>query len=111
VEFRKSADLIAAIAGLFYQGKHGAFERIRGKYAALKKSTSALNFLEFLVDLRGELQHANLHTSKKWHPSRQEEFKDEAVCILNVADRICRQMAIKAIKEAVKDARASEKII
>ena len=50
---------------------------------------------EFLVELRGNIQHASQRSLRIWHPSREHEFEDEAVCVINLAEEICLGMAMK----------------
>ena len=95
-EFSKSEHLTKVVNNLFFSEteKHPSFERIRGKHSCLSGAIDANGFFKFLFNLRGEIQHASPRNIKKWHPSRQRQLKDEAICVMNVAEAICFEIVI-----------------
>lgn len=95
-EFSKSEHLTKVVNNLFFSEteKHPSFERIREKHSCLSGAIDATGFFKFLFNLRGEIQHASPRNIKKWHPSRQRELKDEAICVMNVAEAICFEIVI-----------------
>jgi hypothetical protein len=96
-EFSKSQELCEHVRRLFLDNSYRPFEVLRLKYENLRATNDAPDVLGFFVKLRGRLQHANLHPSQSWHPSKQTEFRNEAICIYNVAAEICFSRAIAKI--------------
>lgn len=86
-EFRKHSELKSAIEALFFKAPHKPFERVRAKYQKRFYNANADDFLEFFFHLRGATQHAR--QSIKWHPSRQRDFEDEALCMMHLVEEIC----------------------
>ncbi|GGF75030.1 hypothetical protein GCM10011332_31340 [Terasakiella brassicae] len=93
-EFQKSDTLNKITREMYFQSTaSNLIERLKRKYPKLNTATSEVDFYEFLFDLRGEVQHANGFVRGKWHPSKQEEFKDEAVFLFNFTHHICWDIA------------------
>lgn len=103
-EFEKSEHLTKVVNDLFFSetGKHPNFERIRQKHPRLSNAVDATGFFRFLFNLRGEIQHASPRNITKWHPSRQRELEDEAICVMNVAEAICIEIVIAKMRSVPK---------
>ncbi|MCA1807210.1 MAG: hypothetical protein LC687_05090 [Actinobacteria bacterium] len=100
--FSDSTELTKVVAEVLLESNDPHFAALCLKYPKLLAKTSA-SFFDFLVDLRGSLQHANPHTATKFHPSLQGKYEHEAICLMNVAmavcfDRVMADMAAVPVK-------------
>jgi len=97
-EFSTNKELGDAIDEIFLQKNYKSFEAIRGKYPRFLATKSVTGICEFLIDLRGKLQHANTHVDLAWHPSKQYRYEKEALCIFSIADTICYNRTLMALR-------------
>jgi hypothetical protein len=97
-EYSKSDELCGQVRRLFLDTTSQSFQALRTKYNKLRATNDPRDILGFFVRLRGRLQHANLHPSQSWHPSKQNEFRNEAICIYNLVEEICFTQAMAKIK-------------
>jgi len=97
--FGTSDELLQAIADEINSESNVAFVKIGDKIKWNDSKSSEEVVLEYIVELRGQVQHANGHTYKKWHPSRDEEYKFDAVFLMNLVGRICHDRIFKAMAD------------
>jgi hypothetical protein len=98
-EFDKSQKFKDYVQRQVYKEPSNEFLRTTRKYETLAKNPGSYGFFEFLFDLRGAVQHASKNSPKRWHPSLQEEFEDEAVCLMHLAEVICFDLVVEHTKE------------
>lgn len=88
--FSNSQELKAGILrALNNNGVRASLKSIRQPYSLFPVLLSKNSVQKWMVDLRGTLQHATSKQPEKWHPSRQERYKNESTFILNVAYEVC----------------------
>ncbi|WP_353118308.1 hypothetical protein [Nitratidesulfovibrio sp.] len=87
-EFRAAAELIDAIKNVLRENEHYAHILAR-KIELYNNTPKEFAIIDFFIDLRGELQHANRHTFNKWNSSQEEEYEHVAAFLLDVVDTIC----------------------
>jgi hypothetical protein len=89
IEFCKSSELEAAVQDLFFKNPTPEITLLRVRYPKLGINAQIKDVYDFIVDLRGRLQHANQHPAMRWHPSMQRNFETEAICLFSLVDQIC----------------------
>lgn len=89
-EFLKSDFLIQSIHNSFFNGQDTdvLFLNVMITNNVRMSDFEARDFLKFLVDLRGKLQHASPKSVANWHPSRQYQYQNEATCLMILCDEI-----------------------
>lgn len=97
----ESPELMTIVSDHFYKAKHGPFERIRGNYPSLRAADPS-GFVKFVIQIAGQLRHANKHPNLMWHPSQQHKFENEAACIFNVAEQICFARVIRKLNSVMR---------
>ncbi|MEF2146383.1 MAG: hypothetical protein V3573_13135 [Desulfovibrionaceae bacterium] len=95
--FSNSTELKQVLTEEINQESNVALRRICSKLRATGSEINETDLIKYIVDLRGSIQHANKHTHKKWHPSRDEEFEYDAVFLMNVVGTICHSRVHQAI--------------
>jgi hypothetical protein len=96
-EFSQSDELNRVVSKVFFEEFNESFEILKHKWSILKNAKHSKDFLRFLVELRGDIQHTSQYSLKKWHPSREHEFEHEAICVINVVEEICFEMTSRKI--------------
>lgn len=75
-----------------------ALQRLSKKYPQLAGSVTAEVFIDWMFHLRGNIQHGNPKSPTTWHPSRQRDFEQEAVLLLNIAYDVCWEISIARLR-------------
>jgi hypothetical protein len=96
-KFMSSSELIKVINEEFNRDSDGSAKKITEKIKQTKGTVSEEDFIDYIINLRGQIQHANVHTFKKWHPSRDEEFEYDAILLMNVVGSICYERVCKSM--------------
>lgn len=99
-ELNASSDLVFAINLTLKQSNAlSVLNRLQTKYPTLKTPVAPSSLLEWAYNLRGNIQHGNPRSPRRWHPSRQEDFKDECLLLLNLALEACRLPAERKVDQ------------
>lgn len=99
-ELNASPDLNFAINSALKQAStKSVIKQLQRKYLTLKEPITPSLLLEWAYSLRGNIQHGNPHSPRRWHPSRQEDFKDESVLLLNLAHEASRLPAERKVDQ------------
>jgi len=93
----------------FLNKKDRSMAAISSKYNIDFQNVDPIEIGRLLFKLRGSLQHSNLQSMKCWHPSKQSDFENEAVCLLNLMDQICWDI-VQSRMESVQNAGATAKL-
>ena len=107
-EFRKSIDFTKAIQTVLLDQPPPSLIKIRDRYKALSTGLDVDSILQFIFHLRGQVMHANAFKQGKWHPSRQMDFENEAICVINVVEEICWNIAERDIEAVKRPGNASD---
>lgn len=97
--FMASEELKQVLAEEIAREQNATLRRAWEKFKDANSEVNVEAVIKYIVDLRGGIQHANKHTHKMWHPSRDEKFEHDAVFLMNVVGTICHSRVHQAMAE------------
>ena len=93
-EFVKSQELSEALEVVMKtQQVRNAMSNIKKPHALLDTPLNPESIFRWIFSLRGSVQHAKQKGPNRWHPSRQVEYVNECIFLINVADEACWRIA------------------
>ena len=95
--FESSAELRQVLVDEINRDSNFILKRVSKKFKNDKQKIDEKTVIEYIISLRGTIQHANGYTNKKWHPSRDKDFQLDAVFLMNVVSAICHDRVNKAM--------------
>jgi len=101
-EFKKSTELATNINEVLFRDDYRPLKRVVEKYPENFKKITVEEYIDFIISIRGKIQHANTHLLKVWHPSHDHNFLNEAMCLMKLVDEICWNLVMEKV-ESIKN--------